>query len=83
MMISAMINPTITASRTMIITKSCVGLREVDVVFFTESAAPMLACTFRTVKDEEIDVAAKKTAAKNKVLIFTLCEPITFLTLHR
>jgi hypothetical protein len=38
-MIIAMINPTITASKTMIITKSCVWLGEVDVVFFTESAA--------------------------------------------
>jgi hypothetical protein len=40
MMIRAMINPTITASRTAIITKNCVWL-EVDAVFFTESTAPM------------------------------------------
>jgi hypothetical protein len=105
-----MINPTITASKTAIITKSCVWLGEADVMFFTESAGPMFvglrvgielcepvvtgegvieglgfelcACTFRTVKDGETNIAAKKTAAKNKILLFTLCTSIISLILH-
>jgi hypothetical protein len=36
-----MINPTITASKTAIITNNCVWLGEVDAVSFTESAATM------------------------------------------
>jgi len=41
MIISAMINATISASRTAIITKNCVWVGKVDAAFFVESAAPM------------------------------------------
>ena len=100
-MIRAIINPTIIASRTAIITKNCVWLGEVDAGFFTESTAAMFvglrvgielgteglgfelcASTLGIVKDEGINVAVKKTAAKNKIFLFTLCAPIISLTLH-
>ena len=64
-MISAMINATISASRTAIITKNCVWVGEVDAAFF-----------------EGTDVAVKKTAAINKILVFTLGAPIISRTLH-
>jgi hypothetical protein len=42
----------------------------------------LCACTFRTAKDEETNIAAKKNAAKNKIPLFTLCKPIISLTRH-